>query len=152
MEKEGYCCFCGKKYANYGNDIWPIVTSNGGRCCDECNMNIVAPTRIAKHEQINANEIKKSIHEKNKEYANCIQDFLPKSYHITLSEDQVKVLENVFYNNRSHLADFQYDECVTLKVDEDGTLVKVDWKKELEDSKLLFDSIKQQIQKEKNNE
>lgn len=46
MEREGKCCFCGKSYTNYGNDIRPLVNTKGDRCCDECNMEIVIPNRL----------------------------------------------------------------------------------------------------------
>lgn len=46
MEKEGICCFCGKEFINYGNDIRPLVTNNGDRCCDDCNISIVIPNRL----------------------------------------------------------------------------------------------------------
>ncbi|WP_300924573.1 hypothetical protein [uncultured Clostridium sp.] len=47
MNKEGKCCFCGKTYTNYGNDIRPLVTLSGEtRCCNECNNNIVIPNRM----------------------------------------------------------------------------------------------------------
>lgn len=39
------CCFCGKDIKDYGNDIRPINTSKGDRCCDACNLSIVIPTR-----------------------------------------------------------------------------------------------------------
>ena len=46
MERSGKCCFCGKSYDNWGNDIRPLVTGKGDRCCNECNINIVIPNRI----------------------------------------------------------------------------------------------------------
>lgn len=46
MEKKGYCCFCFSKYDNYGNDIRPLVSSTGTRCCDRCNQSVVIPNRI----------------------------------------------------------------------------------------------------------
>ena len=47
MKENGICCFCGKIYNHYGNDVRPIVTATGDRCCDECNQTIVIPTRLA---------------------------------------------------------------------------------------------------------
>lgn len=46
MEKTGNCCFCREKYTNYGNDIRPLVTSVGNRCCNACNAIIVIPNRL----------------------------------------------------------------------------------------------------------
>lgn len=43
---KGYCCFCGEEYNNYGNDIRPLITERGNRCCDECNLSIVIPNRV----------------------------------------------------------------------------------------------------------
>lgn len=41
------CCFCGAEIEDYAsNDIRPLVTNNGGRCCDNCNLDIVIPNRI----------------------------------------------------------------------------------------------------------
>lgn len=37
------CCICGKEIVGYGNNAEPV---ENGRCCDECNMNVVIPTRI----------------------------------------------------------------------------------------------------------
>ena len=41
------CCFCGAEIDDYtSNDIRPLVTNNGGRCCNLCNLDIVIPNRI----------------------------------------------------------------------------------------------------------
>lgn len=41
------CCFCGKKIdEKFSHDSRPIVSTNGTRCCSECNANIVIPTRL----------------------------------------------------------------------------------------------------------
>jgi hypothetical protein len=37
------CCFCGATYTWYGNNAQPVVNS---QCCDDCNYNIVIPTRM----------------------------------------------------------------------------------------------------------
>ena len=37
------CSICGKKYNGYGNNAQPV---NDGRCCDNCNSEIVVPRRI----------------------------------------------------------------------------------------------------------
>lgn len=38
------CCICGKKIMGYGNNAEPVKK---GTCCDECNMTVVIPARIA---------------------------------------------------------------------------------------------------------
>lgn len=38
------CCICGKKIIGYGNNAEPVKK---GTCCDECNMTVVIPARIA---------------------------------------------------------------------------------------------------------
>lgn len=38
------CSICGKEYVGYGNNAYPI---NDGRCCDNCNKEVVIPARIA---------------------------------------------------------------------------------------------------------
>lgn len=40
------CCFCGEQLNGWGNDIRPLVTNNGDRCCDKCNRDIVIPNRL----------------------------------------------------------------------------------------------------------
>ena len=42
------CVICGREFNGYGNNAEPVKT---GRCCDECNLNVVIPERIivAKH-------------------------------------------------------------------------------------------------------
>lgn len=34
---------CGRPYKGYGNNAFP---AKSGRCCDECNENLVIPLRI----------------------------------------------------------------------------------------------------------
>lgn len=43
-EKPKECCLCGKPLDNFGNDPWPL--EDKGRCCDDCNTNLVVPARI----------------------------------------------------------------------------------------------------------
>ena len=38
-KKNGVCCICGKPYDNYGNNAKPY---RNGRCCDECNNQVMA--------------------------------------------------------------------------------------------------------------
>ena len=38
------CSICHADWHGYGNNAQPI---NNGRCCDECNMLVVIPARIA---------------------------------------------------------------------------------------------------------
>lgn len=38
------CCICGATYYGWGNNAWPV--DNEGRCCDECNFNVVIPARL----------------------------------------------------------------------------------------------------------
>ena len=44
MEEKKVCCICGKEFAGFGNNPWPI--KQNGECCDECNINKVVPARI----------------------------------------------------------------------------------------------------------
>lgn len=37
------CSICGKQYEGFGNNAQPV---NNGRCCDECNREVVIPMRI----------------------------------------------------------------------------------------------------------
>ena len=38
------CCICGKDFIGYGNNPAPV--KDKGRCCDDCNIHIVIPTRV----------------------------------------------------------------------------------------------------------
>ena len=40
---KNHCSICSSDYEGYGHNAAPI---NGGRCCSECNSDIVIPTRI----------------------------------------------------------------------------------------------------------
>lgn len=40
------CCICGKEFKEYGNNADPVCFN--GFCCDDCNINVVIPARIAK--------------------------------------------------------------------------------------------------------
>lgn len=47
MSELGYeCCICGKICTDWGNNPWPVNTSEDARCCDDCNANIVVPARM----------------------------------------------------------------------------------------------------------
>lgn len=46
MESEYVCCICGKKFTGWGNNPYPVVKTEGARCCDECNDEKVIPARI----------------------------------------------------------------------------------------------------------
>ena len=37
------CSICLKPYEGFGNNAYPV---NEGRCCDECNRNVVLPVRM----------------------------------------------------------------------------------------------------------
>ena len=47
------CCICGKEFIGWGNNPDPVTDENGNlfpdeaRCCDDCNNNVVIPTRLA---------------------------------------------------------------------------------------------------------
>ena len=43
MKNKKVCSICGKKYEGFGNNASPI---NSGRCCNECNSDIVIPMRL----------------------------------------------------------------------------------------------------------
>lgn len=46
------CCICGKVFTGWGNNPDPVKDKNGNlfpedaRCCDECNNDVVIPTRL----------------------------------------------------------------------------------------------------------
>lgn len=45
MKKKKICSICEKEFTEYGNNAYPI---NNGRCCDNCNLNVVLPERISR--------------------------------------------------------------------------------------------------------
>lgn len=42
------CSICGKEFNGEGNNINPILSKNGNKCCNQCNEDIVIPTRLAR--------------------------------------------------------------------------------------------------------
>lgn len=51
------CCICGggievdkRSGWNQGHNAWPVVAD--GRCCDDCNANVVIPERIKRAENM----------------------------------------------------------------------------------------------------
>lgn len=47
LSYEYKCCICHKIFTGWGNDPWPVVKDDDARCCDDCDMNVVVPARIA---------------------------------------------------------------------------------------------------------
>ena len=51
-EKKYVCCICNREFMGWGNNPDPVTDENGNlfpedaRCCDECNDNVVIPTRL----------------------------------------------------------------------------------------------------------
>jgi hypothetical protein len=48
MDENGACTICGRPYTRFGNNAEPI---NHGRCCDDCNRDIILPARISRIQQ-----------------------------------------------------------------------------------------------------
>lgn len=40
------CVLCGQVIKGYGHNPEPVAAFEDGRCCDDCNNNVVIPTRI----------------------------------------------------------------------------------------------------------
>ena len=39
----GPCCLCAGFFHDYGHNPWPLAPEHeDGRCCDTCNLNVVA--------------------------------------------------------------------------------------------------------------
>ncbi len=38
------CCICGANYGRYGNNAEPVAS---GRCCNDCNAEVIIPARIS---------------------------------------------------------------------------------------------------------
>lgn len=49
------CSICHGKYDGFGNNAEPI---NSGRCCDECNEQVVVPIRILRAMRKDFEELK----------------------------------------------------------------------------------------------
>ena len=47
------CCICGKKCKGFGNNPFPIKIE--GRCCDDCNMIVIA-ARIRSYKEEKDND------------------------------------------------------------------------------------------------
>ena len=54
MEKQLICSICGKPIKGYGHNSVPVKE---GRCCDECNVKVVIPTRTHFFETLNKGSI-----------------------------------------------------------------------------------------------
>lgn len=46
QEQEKVCCICGKKFKGYGHNSDPLKKE--GRCCDECNKEVIEARMQAK--------------------------------------------------------------------------------------------------------
>lgn len=44
MEAQNICVLCREKLDGHGNNPYPV--SNTGKCCDNCNVDIIIPTRL----------------------------------------------------------------------------------------------------------
>lgn len=44
------CCLCGKEKEGFGNNPYPLCKEDDfeSRCCDDCNISLVIPARIAR--------------------------------------------------------------------------------------------------------
>jgi len=42
---KGTCCLCGEEFIGHGNSAWPLVKTEGAKCCDSCN-NMVLEARF----------------------------------------------------------------------------------------------------------
>lgn len=40
------CCFCGQTFMGFGNNPYPASKNEEDRCCNDCNDDIVIPSRI----------------------------------------------------------------------------------------------------------
>ena len=45
------CCLCGKEHKGFGNNPFPLCKEDDfeSRCCDDCNISLVIPARIAQY-------------------------------------------------------------------------------------------------------
>lgn len=44
QDSKNTCVICGKHFTGYGNNPWPVATH--GKCCDDCNFEVVLPARL----------------------------------------------------------------------------------------------------------
>lgn len=44
--KKFTCCICGKEAEGYGNNPEPVQPYDSGKCCNDCNRDVVIPKRI----------------------------------------------------------------------------------------------------------
>lgn len=52
------CCICGFSYKGYGNNPYPVITTESARCCDACNDTYVIRARLMHYD---VEEIQKRI-------------------------------------------------------------------------------------------
>lgn len=48
QKKQNVCCICKRTYEGFGNNPYPLRTR--GRCCDECNEQVIIARIIAMYE------------------------------------------------------------------------------------------------------
>ena len=44
--KHFICCICGREFAGFGNNPYPVDNAPDHRCCDDCNSEYVIPARL----------------------------------------------------------------------------------------------------------
>lgn len=98
------CVICGREFSGYGNNPWPVMQS--GKCCDECNFDVVLPARMAGNtRKIKAKDSLRDLNaliESEKEaitlYTNAIRDAgegLEKSIYEEILKDEQDHLEKL---------------------------------------------------------
>lgn len=73
-DKKHVCSICGKEYDGDGNNAKPV---NDGRCCDECNANVVIPRRLADLNKSESSDTKKLVYD-------FLEDFYKIKYDMVL--------------------------------------------------------------------
>lgn len=46
-DEEKICCICGMKFTGYGYNPYPV--KEDGKCCRQCNYQVVVPERYKRH-------------------------------------------------------------------------------------------------------
>ncbi len=125
------CSICGKEYDGFGNNAEPV---NDGKCCDDCNINVVIPARLADNKLTEGNEVQE---EKEEE----IIPEEPVETEAVDGEETAEESAEVTVEDEIHDSDTEepLDEPVT-DILSDDTLVEVEPKAnciEVEDDKLV---------------
>ena len=133
MKKDNYCCFCHKPIKE-GNDIRPLISSLGTRCCDSCNESIVIPNRV----KFWFTRIPDIWVIKDKGYTKSFLTFNARATNAYKERTHLVYIANLFMN----VGDKRFYCNHGVEVDDDmyalSTMVQWVWRSAIRDGKEIF--------------